>query len=778
MCDACVYGTKALDCVERMLAVNGPPTLLPDYSNFTSPIKALLGERYSELSIPIAKLLSLYMIPQISCTSTAPALSDKLRYASFFRVVPSDLYQTKALAKLMSHYSWNWIGVVTLDDDYGRAVLENFVQDAQKEQVCLHYQKILPNYLGSSDIEEKIINVADQIESSNATVVLLILRPEHVQMIFQEMIKRNVSRVWIASDAWSTARFLMKMKDINKVGDIFGFTFITGDIPGFADYVRNIRPSPGARNDFITEYKQMRSNCAQGQESQNPFFLYCNNTDDSFLLQTVDLTEAFSQRVAVYAIANAIKKLLKCDDTSCSEDTNFLPWKLISILRNMNFTVDNQTYFFNKDGDFENGYDLIMWKKDGDERILDVVGKYLISNNNVDVYEQKISWFNNTVPESRCSKKCPKGTHKNILNITCCYTCISCAAGEYSDQEDQAMCSKCLNGTSNAEATKCVEWKISCSSTAPALSDKLRYASFFRVVPSDLYQTKALAKLMSHYSWNWIGMVTLDDDYGRAVLENIVQDAQKEQVCLHYQKILPNYLGSSDIGEKIINVADQIESSNATVVLLILRAELVQMIFQEMIKRNVSRVWIASDSWSTARFLMKMKDINKVGDIFGFTFIFKDIPGFKDYVRNIRPSPGARNDFITEYKQMRSNCAQGQESQNPFFLYCNNTDDSFLLQNVDLTQAYGQRVAVYAIANAIKKLLKYDDTSCSEDTNFLPWKLISILRNMNFTVDNQTYFFNKNGDFENGYDLIMWKKDAVLLENIQTRRIKQPVQSV
>ncbi|XP_058234683.1 G-protein coupled receptor family C group 6 member A-like [Hemibagrus wyckioides] len=460
MCDACVYGTKALDCVERMLAVNGPPTLLPDYSNFTSPIKALLGERYSELSIPIAKLLSLYMIPQISCTSTAPALSDKLRYASFFRVVPSDLYQTKALAKLMSHYSWNWIGVVTLDDDYGRAVLENFVQDAQKEQVCLHYQKILPNYLGSSDIEEKIINVADQIESSNATVVLLILRPEHVQMIFQEMIKRNVSRVWIASDAWSTARFLMKMKDINKVGDIFGFTFITGDIPGFADYVRNIRPSPGARNDFITEYKQMRSNCAQGQESQNPFFLYCNNTDDSFLLQTVDLTEAFSQRVAVYAIANAIKKLLKCDDTSCSEDTNFLPWKLISILRNMNFTVDNQTYFFNKDGDFENGYDLIMWKKDGDERILDVVGKYLISNNNVDVYEQKISWFNNTVPESRCSKKCPKGTHKNILNITCCYTCISCAAGEYSDQEDQAMCSKCLNGTSNAEATKCVEWKV------------------------------------------------------------------------------------------------------------------------------------------------------------------------------------------------------------------------------------------------------------------------------------------------------------------------------
>lgn len=70
MCDPCVYGTKALDCVQRMLALNGSPTALSDYSNFTSPITAFLGERYSELSIPIAKLLSLYMIPQVKNTET------------------------------------------------------------------------------------------------------------------------------------------------------------------------------------------------------------------------------------------------------------------------------------------------------------------------------------------------------------------------------------------------------------------------------------------------------------------------------------------------------------------------------------------------------------------------------------------------------------------------------------------------------------------------------------------------------------------------------------
>lgn len=265
---------------------------------------------------------------QISCTSTAPELSDKLRYASFFRVVPSDIYQTRALAKLMRHYSWNWVVVVSLDDPYGRAVLENFAEDSNEENVCIQFQEVLPNYLGFTNIEEKIKRVADIIESTSATVVLLILRPELVQMLFEETIKKNISRVWISSDAWSTGRFLMKMKDINKVGDIFGFTFVTGNIPGFEGYLQNLTPSPGARNYFLSEYKQLRSNCTQSQPTDYLSSWGCNETDDSYLLHNVDLTEAYGQRVAVYAIAHAIKKLLNCDNSSCSGDTNFLPWKV------------------------------------------------------------------------------------------------------------------------------------------------------------------------------------------------------------------------------------------------------------------------------------------------------------------------------------------------------------------------------------------------------------------------------------------------------------------
>ncbi|KAL7888612.1 hypothetical protein AOLI_G00035860 [Acnodon oligacanthus] len=464
MCDPCVYSTKALQCVEHMLSINKTLAVLTDNSNFSSPVKAFLGERYSELSIPVAKLLSIYMIPQISCTSSSPALSDKSRYASFFRVIPSDEYQTKALAKLMRHFNWDWVGVVTIDDEYGEPALQHFLDDSGKEKICVHFREVLPNYLGSLNIEQRISVVADVIRNSTVRVVLLILRPEHVEMLFQELIKTNTTRIWIASDAWSTARFVMKMKDINKVGDIFGFDFVTGMIPGFEDYLKNLSISPGVRNDFIREYKQLRFNCSQQSEHTSP--LACNVTDpqeanDDYLLNAVHLMEAYGQRVAVYAVAHAIRKLLKCNDTACSGAANLLPWQLVDILHKMSFTLDNQTYAFNRYGDFDSGYDLIMWKKSGDERVPDVVGRFLIEKGEVEIDDHKIPWTNTTVPLSRCSVTCLPGTEKNISSISCCYTCAKCREGYYSNETDQLACKECPAGSWSLPGSKeCQKWKV------------------------------------------------------------------------------------------------------------------------------------------------------------------------------------------------------------------------------------------------------------------------------------------------------------------------------
>ncbi len=262
------------------------------------------------------------------------------------RTVPSDNHQTKAVAKMMHNYGWNWVGVVYGDDDYGRAAFQSFLRFAEQNRVCLAYQEKLPHYLDHPLRIQQIKQVAQQIRSSSAQVVLLILKKDLVKVIFEEMIRTNTSRIWIASDSWSRSWSLAQMDGINKVGDILGFTFIAGKSESFDNYLKNLTATAGGYNHFIEEYKNLRFNCTPECYSNNPPS-YCPTPDllriksdsacnfnnpqdqnDDYLVKAVDTRRALPSKIAIRAIANALQKLLKCNSSLCLDEINFQPWKV------------------------------------------------------------------------------------------------------------------------------------------------------------------------------------------------------------------------------------------------------------------------------------------------------------------------------------------------------------------------------------------------------------------------------------------------------------------
>ena len=69
MCDTCSNPTKALQNVEHMLAVNGSLDVSCDQlQTFRPQIKAFFGAIHSEVSIAVAKLLSVHMVPQVNAS--------------------------------------------------------------------------------------------------------------------------------------------------------------------------------------------------------------------------------------------------------------------------------------------------------------------------------------------------------------------------------------------------------------------------------------------------------------------------------------------------------------------------------------------------------------------------------------------------------------------------------------------------------------------------------------------------------------------------------------
>ncbi|XP_060908737.1 G-protein coupled receptor family C group 6 member A [Labrus mixtus] len=484
MCDTCSYASKALQTVEHMLAVNTSLTVKCDYTNSIPTVKIILGGLYSEVSIAVARLLNVFMVPLLSSTSSSPELSDKTRYPVFMRTIPSDIHQTKALAKMMLHFDWNWVGIVYGDDDYGRAAFQSFLWDAEENGVCLAFQEVLPHYLDHLEREHRIRQIAQQIRSSSAQVVVLILRAELVNALFQEMIRTNTSRTWVASDSWSSSWSLAQMDGINTVGDILGFTFIAGKSESFDNYLKNLAATPGGHNLFIEKYKHIRFNCTPECFSNTPL-PYCPSNDllkiksgdacnithpqeqhDDYLVKSLDTSKAFPHRIAVWAVANALKKLLKCNNSSCSGEINFPPWKvrmdiykcgilslvlqLLQELKNIEFQLEDQIFSFDENGDFVNGYDLVMWEEGSQHRRLRRIGKYHISNGQIELLVKHFNWIstvNNTTPRSRCSESCAPGSVKKILNVSCCYNCTLCVEGTYSDDWDLHVCKKCPNGT-------------------------------------------------------------------------------------------------------------------------------------------------------------------------------------------------------------------------------------------------------------------------------------------------------------------------------------------
>ena len=68
-------------------------------------VSVLIGAASSGPSEAVAEIGARYRVPQISYSSTSPALSDGSRYPMFLRTPPSDAFQAPArLARLRSHH--------------------------------------------------------------------------------------------------------------------------------------------------------------------------------------------------------------------------------------------------------------------------------------------------------------------------------------------------------------------------------------------------------------------------------------------------------------------------------------------------------------------------------------------------------------------------------------------------------------------------------------------------------------------------------------------------
>lgn len=245
------------------------------------------------------------------------------------------------MAHLICESGWNWIGVIATDDDNGRFALESFGVQAMANSVCIAFKEMLPAYLSDNTFHTKVDCAIEKIvKETRVNVIVVFMRQFHVLKLFKKAIERNVKKIWIASDNWSTAVKISTMPNIRKLGTVVGFGFKNKDVSTFQDFLRNIHERPTENNKFLLEYIMLLSVCAHldnydfqmciSSQSQYDLMQIVENKHqiwrDDFLSANIEPGFIHSTILAVYAIAHAIKG--QCKDRNCKDPSAFAPWEV------------------------------------------------------------------------------------------------------------------------------------------------------------------------------------------------------------------------------------------------------------------------------------------------------------------------------------------------------------------------------------------------------------------------------------------------------------------
>ncbi|XP_068127472.1 vomeronasal type-2 receptor 26-like [Hyperolius riggenbachi] len=152
--DSCGNVNKAIKDVLQILS--GHKMAAPNYSCMEHGIVAgFIGDLQSATTLRIAQLLNIYGYTLVSYGARDTLLSDRRLYPNFFRTIPDNQIQYEAIVKLLEAFKWNWVGIVTSDDDYGERELQELSKYLTNHGICLEF-KVLVSYENHKNIPREL----------------------------------------------------------------------------------------------------------------------------------------------------------------------------------------------------------------------------------------------------------------------------------------------------------------------------------------------------------------------------------------------------------------------------------------------------------------------------------------------------------------------------------------------------------------------------------------------------------------------------------------------
>ena len=409
----------------------------------TLAVSGVVGAVRSSVSESVASLLRLFQLPQISYGSTADFLSDSSRFDYFFRTVPSDSLQARAMADIIAHFNWTYVFALFSDDTYGREGIDALIADLKSRngsQSCIAMRISLD--IESSDIQtyDRVVERMSQEWVRNASVAVLfghlneaIAMIQAIMRVTDSATRRILEDItWIASDSWSLS---LPPESFQRVKGMIGLVPHTGNIEEFTRYFISLSPENNKTdNPWFDRYWETVFNCSL--QGDNPCDIASQNL--SMINRAVYNSYVID---AVYAFAHAIHHMIMdycSNDTICDEIITMQSTGEATngrLLRQYLFNVSFSSTFsgpdkklFDANGDVQGSYIIVNIQENNSLYSLETVGTW--DHINLLEWTAPLQWPGDREepPQSVCSLPCGAGHQPQRVpdQEQCCWECKPC----------------------------------------------------------------------------------------------------------------------------------------------------------------------------------------------------------------------------------------------------------------------------------------------------------------------------------------------------------------
>ncbi|XP_029435949.1 vomeronasal type-2 receptor 26-like [Rhinatrema bivittatum] len=447
-----------------LMILTGVMDAVPGFScQQQGQVAGFIGSFSSVISHAIARFTGIYKYPQISYGAMDQLFNDRVEFPFFYRTVPNDQSQYQGLIQLLNLFRWNWVGILTSEDDSDQRGSEELKKEIIRSGSCVAFLEKLPMaFLLTIEQFGRLSQIAVMVNKSIAKAVIIYSANSYMAIQFcfpwWQMI---AEKVWIISAATSSLANLFTPVIISSCRALNGslaFAIQKGNIPGFKEFLYNLHPSTFPDPSFLqplwmeafhceivygTKHSNL-TNCTEQEILSNlpPWRFDVNNFQFTYSLYT-----------AVYALAHALHNMYTAkSQLGWDQNLEFQPWQLNQYIKKVHYKPpDGHEIFFDDKGNVPAYYDVINWVMPPGRHFSSIsVGKFnssASSGQQFFVNQSAIMWnpsFNDT-PRSVCSESCVPG-HRKVLQRqkpVCCFDCIPCSEGEFSNTTDAENCMKC-----------------------------------------------------------------------------------------------------------------------------------------------------------------------------------------------------------------------------------------------------------------------------------------------------------------------------------------------